>query len=128
MRRSLLAVASLFAGVAVAAPWQRAQSQEPEAEKPVVLKVGDEAPDFELPMQAGTQDKWKLSDHRGENVIISFVPAAFSPACAMQARSSWVRGRLRLPATIAAAPTTCCRPPARPAPTAACRSITSCAA
>jgi peroxiredoxin (alkyl hydroperoxide reductase subunit C) len=48
------------------------------------LKVGDEAPDFELPMQAGTQDKWKLSDHRGENVIISFVPAAFSPVCSNQ--------------------------------------------
>ncbi len=48
------------------------------------LKVGDEAPDFELPSNP-TGDKFKLSDQRGKNaVIINFVPAAFSPACSNQ--------------------------------------------
>ena len=48
------------------------------------LKVGDEAPDFELPASP-TGDKFKLSDYRGKNaVIINFVPAAFSPACTNQ--------------------------------------------
>ncbi|MGE0600330.1 MAG: redoxin domain-containing protein [Dehalococcoidia bacterium] len=48
------------------------------------LKVGDEAPDFELP-SSPTGDKFKLSDYRGKNaVVINFVPAAFSPACSNQ--------------------------------------------
>ena len=49
------------------------------------LKVGDEAPDFELPSNP-MGEKFKLSDYRGKNaVIINFVPAAFSPACSAQA-------------------------------------------
>jgi peroxiredoxin (alkyl hydroperoxide reductase subunit C) len=48
------------------------------------LKVGDDAPDFELPASP-TGDKFKLSDQRGKNaVVINFVPAAFSPACSRQ--------------------------------------------
>ena len=48
------------------------------------LKVGDEAPDFELPASP-TGEKFKLSDYRGKNaVVINFVPAAFSPACSNQ--------------------------------------------
>lgn len=48
------------------------------------LKVGDEAPDFELP-SSPTGDKFKLSDYRGKSaVIINFVPAAFSPVCSNQ--------------------------------------------
>lgn len=48
------------------------------------LKVGDEAPDFELP-SSPTGDKFKLSDYKGKNaVVINFVPAAFSPACSNQ--------------------------------------------
>ncbi|MCC7366132.1 MAG: redoxin domain-containing protein [Dehalococcoidia bacterium] len=48
------------------------------------LKVGDEAPDFELPASP-TGEKFKLSDCRGKNaVIINFVPAAFSPVCSNQ--------------------------------------------
>lgn len=48
------------------------------------LKVGDEAPDFEL-ASSTTGDKFKLSDYRGKNaVIINFVPAAFSPTCSNQ--------------------------------------------
>ncbi|MBK6318058.1 MAG: redoxin domain-containing protein [Dehalococcoidia bacterium] len=48
------------------------------------LKVGDEAPDFELP-SSPTGEKFKLSDYEGKNaVVINFVPAAFSPACSNQ--------------------------------------------
>jgi peroxiredoxin len=48
------------------------------------LKVGDQAPDFELP-SSPTGDKFKLSDQRGKSaVIINFVPAAFSPVCSNQ--------------------------------------------
>ncbi|MGB4862106.1 MAG: redoxin domain-containing protein [Tepidiformaceae bacterium] len=48
------------------------------------LKVGDDAPDFELPASP-TGDKFKLSDHRGKNaVVINFVPAAFSGPCSTQ--------------------------------------------
>ncbi len=46
------------------------------------LKVGDEAPDFEL---RGTSATFKLSDYRGKkNVVLHFYPAAFSPICAAQ--------------------------------------------
>lgn len=49
------------------------------------LKVGDDAPDFELLMDPITRDKFKLSDHRGkEAVVINFVPAAFSAPCSKQ--------------------------------------------
>lgn len=48
------------------------------------LKVGDDAPDFELP-SSPTGEKFKLSDQKGKNaVIINFVPAAFSPVCSNQ--------------------------------------------
>lgn len=47
------------------------------------LKVGDVAPDFILK----TQDKkdWHLADFRGKkNVVLAFVPFAFSPTCSAQ--------------------------------------------
>jgi len=41
------------------------------------LKVGDTAPDFELPSTQGK--KIKLSDYRGKkNVVVAFFPAAFT--------------------------------------------------
>src|SRR5262249_20829899 len=45
------------------------------------LKVGDMAPDFELPStQQGK--KVKLSDYRGKkNVVLAFYPAAFTGGC-----------------------------------------------
>lgn len=47
------------------------------------LKVGDPAPDFTLPSVAGK--KVSLSDYRGKNnVVISFVPAAWTPVCSRQ--------------------------------------------
>lgn len=49
------------------------------------LKVGDEAPDFELPTSPTGGEPFRLSDHRGQSaVVINFVPAAFSPVCSNQ--------------------------------------------
>jgi len=47
------------------------------------LKVGDHAPDFSLPSLEG--EKVTLDQFRGKkNVIISFVPAAWTPVCSEQ--------------------------------------------
>lgn len=47
------------------------------------LKAGDTAPDFELPAVAGGMVK--LSTYRDKkNVVISFVPAAWTPVCSDQ--------------------------------------------
>ena len=43
------------------------------------LKVGDHAPDFELPGHRGNE-KFKLSDHRGKkNVVVVFYPLDWTP-------------------------------------------------
>jgi peroxiredoxin Q/BCP len=44
-------------------------------------KVGDTAPDFELD---GTDGSFKLSDHRGERVVLLFYPGDFTPVCTKQ--------------------------------------------
>jgi peroxiredoxin (alkyl hydroperoxide reductase subunit C) len=47
------------------------------------LRVGDRAPDFTLPSITG--EKVSLSQYRGKkNVVISFVPAAWTPVCSDQ--------------------------------------------
>lgn len=47
------------------------------------VKVGDKAPDFTLPAVSG--GKVSLSSYRGKkNVVLSFVPAAFTPICSDQ--------------------------------------------
>lgn len=47
------------------------------------LKVGEPAPDFSLPSIVG--NKVSLSDFRGKNnVVLSFVPAAWTPVCSQQ--------------------------------------------
>ena len=47
------------------------------------LKVGDQAPAFTLASVNG--GKVSLSDYRGrKNVVLSFVPAAFTPVCSAQ--------------------------------------------
>jgi peroxiredoxin len=49
----------------------------------LTLKPGDSAPDFTLPAVEG--DKITLSQYRGiKNVVISFVPAAWTPVCSDQ--------------------------------------------
>ncbi|UCD83054.1 MAG: redoxin domain-containing protein [Desulfobacterales bacterium] len=47
------------------------------------VKIGDPAPDFTLPSVSG--EKISLSQYRGKkNVVISFVPAAWTPVCSDQ--------------------------------------------
>jgi peroxiredoxin Q/BCP len=48
-----------------------------------VLAEGDKAPDFSLPDQNG--DEVKLSDLRGETVVLYFYPRADTPGCTTQA-------------------------------------------
>jgi peroxiredoxin Q/BCP len=42
---------------------------------------GDPAPDFELP---GTDGRFKLSEHRGERVVLLFYPGDETPVCTKQ--------------------------------------------
>jgi peroxiredoxin Q/BCP len=44
-------------------------------------QVGEEAPDFELP---GTAGPFKLSEHRGERVVLLFYPGDNTPVCKKQ--------------------------------------------
>jgi peroxiredoxin len=47
------------------------------------VKVGQKSPDFKLPALSGK--KISLTDYRGKkNVVISFVPAAWTPVCSDQ--------------------------------------------
>ena len=47
------------------------------------LKVGDIAPDFTL--KTANREDWHLSDFRGKkNVVLAFVPFAFSSVCSAQ--------------------------------------------
>lgn len=45
------------------------------------LKVGDLAPDFEVPAVVGTEkSSFKLSDYRGKkNVVLAFYPLDWTP-------------------------------------------------
>jgi peroxiredoxin Q/BCP len=44
-------------------------------------RVGEEAPDFELP---GTDGSFRLSDHRGERVVLLFYPGDNTMVCTKQ--------------------------------------------
>jgi thioredoxin-dependent peroxiredoxin len=44
-------------------------------------QVGEQAPDFEL---AGTDGQFKLSEHRGERVVLLFYPGDNTPVCTKQ--------------------------------------------
>ena len=48
-----------------------------------VIEPGDKAPDFELPEQDGRAVK--LSDYRGQRVVLYFYPKADTPGCTVQA-------------------------------------------
>lgn len=49
----------------------------------LLIKVGDAAPDFSLPDLKG--GKVSLGDFKGkQNVVLSFVPAAWTPVCSQQ--------------------------------------------
>jgi len=57
---------------------------------PVMIQVGTDAPDFELPSNELTPEgkpgkKIKLSDFRGKkNVVLAFYPLDFSPTCSKE--------------------------------------------
>jgi peroxiredoxin Q/BCP len=55
-----------------------------------VLQPSDQAPDFELPDQNG--DTVKLSDLKGQTVVLYFYPRADTPGCTTQACSVRDRG------------------------------------
>lgn len=44
-----------------------------------MLRVGDNAPDFELPSHLSKDTKVKLSDLRGKNVVLAFYPLDWTP-------------------------------------------------
>jgi peroxiredoxin Q/BCP len=52
-------------------------------------QAGDPAPDFELD---GTDGLFRLSDHRGERVVLLFYPGDFTPVCTRQFCSYSQRG------------------------------------
>ncbi len=84
----MVLIISIFATSAVAAPGQLQEKvYRSEKLKPIdshsTLKVGDKAPDFTLPSLSG--EKVALSGFAGKkNVVISFVPAAWTPVCSDQ--------------------------------------------
>jgi thioredoxin-dependent peroxiredoxin len=45
------------------------------------VRVGDPAPDFELD---GTDGRFRLSEHRGERVVLLFYPGDETPVCTRQ--------------------------------------------
>ena len=95
MKRQFLTVLVLSALLGAAAAGQAVARSEafkeniydPGKLKPVdsalAVKVGDPAPEFSLPALGG--GTVKLSDFRGkQHVVISFVPAAWTPVCSDQ--------------------------------------------
>ena len=49
----------------------------------LMIEIGQQAPDFELPDQDGRMVK--LSDYRGQPVVVYFYPKAETPGCTVQA-------------------------------------------
>lgn len=46
------------------------------------MQIGQPAPDFEL--RDGDGSKWRLSDHRGNTVVLLFYPGDNTPVCTAQ--------------------------------------------
>ncbi len=91
MRKSMLAMAAaaamLCASVTVFSQTLKDMIYDPGPLKPIdstlKVKVGDPAPDFTLPAVSG--GRISLGQYRGQkNVVLSFVPAAFTPVCSDQ--------------------------------------------
>jgi peroxiredoxin len=51
----------------------------PIPDEPVPVEIGSVAPDFEL--YAHDTERWRLSDHRGQPVVLLFFPGAFTSVC-----------------------------------------------
>jgi peroxiredoxin Q/BCP len=47
------------------------------------IKVGDPAPDIDLPAETG--ERFRLSDLRGKKVVLYFYPKANTPGCTLEA-------------------------------------------
>jgi peroxiredoxin len=82
-----LLVAVALAASPVGAQTLKDSIYDPGVLKPIdstlKVKVGQPAPDFTLPSLS--REKVRLKDFRGKkNVVISFVPAAFTPVCSDQ--------------------------------------------
>ncbi len=50
-----------------------------------MLKIGEESPDFETVDDTGKQ--FKLSDYRGQKIVLYFYPKDFTPGCTAEACS-----------------------------------------
>jgi mycoredoxin-dependent peroxiredoxin len=88
----LVAFPALASSQAPAQPAQQPAAAQPAPPPPPSVKVGDQAPDFDLAYFAPTDPtatppkyenkRIKLSDFKGkQNVVVAFFPAAFSPGC-----------------------------------------------
>lgn len=78
---AVLALSAPDGLAAVSDPYPVGQLKPVDSE--LKVQVGDMAPDFELPSVQGASVR--LSDYRGEhNVVLSFVPAAWTPVCSDQ--------------------------------------------
>jgi peroxiredoxin len=50
-----------------------------------LVQVGDKAPDFDLPaLIGGVRERWRLSEHRGQNIVLAFYPFNWEPASTEQ--------------------------------------------
>lgn len=96
-RHAVLSAALLLAALAPVAALAQGRELKPPLFDPGPLKPvdsvlavrpGDMAPDFSLPgvlTGNGSRREIRLSDYRGrKNVMLSFVPAAFTPVCSDQ--------------------------------------------
>lgn len=54
-------------------------------EEGVKAKIGDEAKDFSLEDQE--EKEFRLSEHKGKRILLSFHPLAWTPVCAKQMKS-----------------------------------------
>ena len=40
-----------------------------------LIQIGEKAPDFDLPaLIGGVRQRWRLSEHRGQNIVLAFYP------------------------------------------------------
>ena len=87
--RSRAARFAAVLAVAVIAP-SMGGAQVAPASAPMPLKVGDRAPDFTVTVvtSAGVAAKpFKLSEHKGETVVLAFFPKARTSGCTVQMES-----------------------------------------
>jgi peroxiredoxin len=64
----------------------------------MALHPGDTAPDFTLKTQ--DEKEWKLSDHKGKNVVLLFYPLDWSPTCEKENCSISADGTLNLAGAV----------------------------